>query len=148
MAAQNYYFLGKYNEKGELIADFDSDITWEEALMLLGRVFIDGGPFYIKNGQSAVLKLENWWYTFAEGIGLINNNKYSVYGIGGYGVMAVQCSLEDKDKKIPATDYLLLVRRALHIPYVLLTEGGYTIRYFADDLLEKMKQYGDLSNTD
>lgn len=73
-------FNGKINESGNRIADFDSCITWQEALIMINRMFLIYGDelgidevskentylSFAKNIRGYYLKDDDWWLKVSE----------------------------------------------------------------------------------
>ena len=99
---------GKNATKESAIADFDSNITYYEALNLISRLFDRNRYYMLSSNIIDTYKGEYPYYDFFEDIGLINNDT-----IIDYSHLFIK--KEDLDKPMPAYEFMHLLYQAMYV---------------------------------
>ncbi len=104
---------GKLTSDGRYIADFDSNITYYEAMALISCLFWRGHKFSFSMRQSFSEKYtgEYPYYDLFEDIGLINNENIISY-------TSLIVKKEDLHKDIPAYEFMHLLYQAMSFPHI------------------------------
>lgn len=139
-ANQCYVFNGRINENGEVIADFDSLVTYKEALIFIARLFPGEMDYFYQTGYARVNEYDKEFPFFElfEQWGLINSNN-----VFDYSTLTVTYDMADK--YISAYDFMMLLNDALYVSYADADCYGYhayEFRYI-DLLVDSKKIYSE-----
>lgn len=119
---------GTYDDEGNLVANLDAALTYQEALTILDRVlFIENEEFVIAASG------EYWWFDYAEKRGLINiTYNTPVY----YNISQIPpITLSNQYDAIPSDVFLELAYRTLYIPRIINTYGGPLQQYHIEEFI-------------
>lgn len=100
---------GKYDENGNIIADFDSYITKKEAVTALNRMLLTPYAFNPEPEQ-----VGDAWYTTAKELGLLDDAPFPI---------------EEQDEPLKAYEYFCLLYSAMFIPRYEYRSVYVKIRY-------------------
>lgn len=110
---------GKTDKNGEIIADLDSYITWQEALTMLGRLFLSN--VY----SDEMISEDNDWYDFAVEAGIIRTSDL---------VFALKA--DQNNESVCKNDFLYVLNSAMHTPRYTNTYSGIKVEYLIDDFVK------------
>ena len=136
-------FYGK-EENGQLLADFDENLTYNEAFTLLYRLILNYHKYTHDIKEQFESREEYPYYRFVEDIGLINSNT-----IVNYSTLTIDKS--HLTEYIPAYEFMHLTNAVLYLQYLrMYGDYGWSIcsNRIIDDYAEYYEYHGDSSGYD
>lgn len=107
----NLLFFGKYNEKGKIIAGFDDNLTYGEALAIVSRLLGHDRRYTYLVKKNIVEYSENSYYDILCQIGLINSNVPFSYS-------SLTVNPKELNQDISAFEFMHLLNNAMYIPHL------------------------------